>query len=80
MLDYTKEEIESLLEWAKTVEYTGRLNIGGGQVLINAKQSINNIAEQIRPHIGNVNYLGMIHKLNLIRQTLETQQKDSVSK
>ena len=73
MLEYTKEEVESLLDWAMTVDYSGRLDIGGGQVLVNTQKTVQLMAGQIRPHIGNVNYLGMIHKLNLIRQTLEAK-------
>lgn len=68
---YTKEEVEALIAWARSVDYEGRLDIGGGQVMTNAKVSIQNMANQIEPQIGNVNYSGMIHKLFVAKETLE---------
>lgn len=68
---YTREEVEALIAWARSVTYEGRLDIGNGQVLTNAKVSIQNMANQIEPQIGNVNYSGMIHKLFVAKETLE---------
>jgi len=68
---YTREEVEALIAWARSVTYEGRLDIGHGQVLTNAKVSIQNMANQIEPQIGNVNYSGMIHKLFVAKETLE---------
>ncbi len=70
---YSEADVKALIDSVKGLAYEGRLDIGGGQVLINAKESVANLVAQVEPHIGNVCYSGMIHKLSVIRDKLVEQ-------
>jgi len=70
---YSEADVKALIESVKGLTYEGRLDIGGGQVLINAKEAVANLVSQVEPHIGNVCYSGMIHKLSVVRDKLVEQ-------
>ncbi len=70
---YSQEEVHELYGWFKDFKYEGPVDIGHGQFVKNAKDTVNRIIMQTEGNIDNPIYSGMIHQLGIIKDELIRQ-------
>lgn len=77
MLDFDKETVDSLVEWAKSTTFPKQIELSETEKIINSSAFVQSCLVDIRRHYPNPIYAPSVERLYRLREYMEKHSSDS---